>query len=608
MPDTVVAASLTLDSKQANQSVASFKAELKAAQQDVINLTDKFGATSKATIEAAKRAAELKDRIGDAKKLVDSFNPDEKFRGFTQVLTGVAGGFSAITGTMNLLGIQSEDTQKKLLQVQSLLAVTSGLNSFGDSIQSVKNFGATLVKTLGKEGLIGLAVAGVAALTASFLGLFDGAEKATEAQKSLVDTTKDYANAAAGAIQNVNKVQLAFDLARDGVISKEKALKTYNETLGDSLGRTNDINEAERLFAEKSETYIKVVALRAKANALAAISAQKSAEALIEEATTGEKKVQALGRFFGEIIDDAAKKRKAKKEEDAKAILDLSQSVNAEAKALSDAAKIKTDGGKTTPAKSEIETKIDRQIDFGAIYNAIIQEQAIKDAEDLKAINDAVNVQELIDQQAMDDQMAGLDTTATDLAKLQSSLRVQNAQAESAAKVAISKTEADQRLLTAEFVAGRLSLLADAAGKQTTAGKILAIASATINTYLAASKALAGDYSIYGPAGPFVRVATVISTIGLGLKQINEIRKVQVPGGGGGGGVSAPALSPSFSAPQAPLAPTPQVQTTRLDQQSLNSVGNAAFNGTMRAYVLDSDIADNRERVERLNRAARLGG
>jgi len=57
--------------------------QLREAQADVGALADKFGATSQQAIQAAKRAAELKDRIGDAKALTDSFNPDQKFKALT---------------------------------------------------------------------------------------------------------------------------------------------------------------------------------------------------------------------------------------------------------------------------------------------------------------------------------------------------------------------------------------------------------------------------------------------------------------------------------------------------------------------------------------------
>ena len=126
----------------------------------------------------------------------------------------------------------------------------------------------------------------------------------------------------------------------------------------------------------------------------------------------------------------------------------------------------------------------------------------------------------------------------------------------------------------------------------------MAIASATVNTYLAATQALKADYSIYGPAAQFARIAAVVSTIALGLKQVKEIAKVKVPGRSGGGG-----NVPSGSSVSAPLQPqAPQATRTQLDQDQLNQIGNA----TVRAFVVESDVTSNQDRIRRLNRAARL--
>ena len=85
---------------EVKENLGNLKQQLKAAQLEVQTLADKFGVTSDQAREAAKRAAELKDRIGDAKALTDAFNPDAKFKGLAQALTGVTGGFAAVQGAM----------------------------------------------------------------------------------------------------------------------------------------------------------------------------------------------------------------------------------------------------------------------------------------------------------------------------------------------------------------------------------------------------------------------------------------------------------------------------------------------------------------------------
>ena len=123
----------------------SLKAQLVAAQKEVQILSEKFGATSKEAIEAAKRAGELKDTIGDAKALTDAFNPDAKFKALTSSLGGVANGFAAYQGALGLAGIESKDLEKQLLKVQSAMAIAQGLQGIGESIDSFKQLKAVVI-------------------------------------------------------------------------------------------------------------------------------------------------------------------------------------------------------------------------------------------------------------------------------------------------------------------------------------------------------------------------------------------------------------------------------------------------------------------------------
>jgi hypothetical protein len=130
-----------------NSNAKTLKQQFKEAQQEVQLLSEKFGATSKQAIEAAKSAASLKDQIGDAKALTDAFNPDAKFKALSGSLTGVAGGFSVVTGAMGAFGTQSEEVEQALLKVQSAMALSSGLQSLGEARDSFKQLGGVVKDT-----------------------------------------------------------------------------------------------------------------------------------------------------------------------------------------------------------------------------------------------------------------------------------------------------------------------------------------------------------------------------------------------------------------------------------------------------------------------------
>jgi len=129
---------------EVNSNLGNLKQQLKQAQIEVQTLAEKFGATSAQAVEAAKKAAILKDKIADAKALTDAFNPDAKFKALSGSLTGVAGGFSVVTGAMAAFGKQNEDVEKALLKVQGAMALASGAQAIGESIDSFKQLGAVI--------------------------------------------------------------------------------------------------------------------------------------------------------------------------------------------------------------------------------------------------------------------------------------------------------------------------------------------------------------------------------------------------------------------------------------------------------------------------------
>ena len=150
------------------------------------------------------------------------------------------------------------------------------------------------------------------------------------------------------------------------------------------------------------------------------------------------------------------------------------------------------------------------------------------------------------------------------------------------------------------IISGALSAIGDAVGRNTVAGKALAVAQASIDTYVGANKAL----STYPPPFGAIAAGTVILS---GLLNVKKIISTKIPPAPGSKGISDSVAAPSIAAPMiggAPIAPpTPQAGTTNLTPETINQLGSA----TNRAYVVESDITNQQERITRINRAARLG-
>ena len=106
---------------------------------------------------------------------------------------------------------------------------------------------------------------------------------AEEAQKSINEALGKGTEELGKAQSAVNEVGIAFKLAAKGTITKKDALDVYNKILGSTIGEAKTLKEAEDFYNANTGNYIRATGLRAQAQALFAVAAQKSAEAIIAE-------------------------------------------------------------------------------------------------------------------------------------------------------------------------------------------------------------------------------------------------------------------------------------------------------------------------------------
>lgn len=217
---------------EVKNNLGSLKSQLREAQAEVARLSEQFGVTSKEAANAAKRAAELKDQIEDAKALTDAFNPDAKFKALSSSLGGVASGFAAYQGALGLVGVESKAVEEQLLKVQSAMALAEGLQSLGglkDSMIAlasvVKNQVVTAFSTL-KGALmatgIGLVIAAIGTAIYLMDKYNDEIEDNIQKQKRLNEENKKYAEQLGKVAEARQKERNA---AKGGLNDKERELQ-----------------------------------------------------------------------------------------------------------------------------------------------------------------------------------------------------------------------------------------------------------------------------------------------------------------------------------------------------------------------------------------------
>jgi hypothetical protein len=157
----------------------------------------------------------------------------------------------------------------------------------------------------------------------------------------------------------------------------------------------------------------------------------------------------------------------------------------------------------------------------------------------------------------------------------------------------IDKLSAEQKIALAQQTADALVAVSSILGKETAAGKALAISAALINTYQGISAGVKLGFPAAIPA-----VALAAAT---GFSAVKNILATKVPGtsSSGAGNISSPNLNAA-----APISPAqPQAATTNLSSQTINAIGNQA----VRAYVVENDVTSNQQRIAAIQQRARFG-
>ena len=153
-------------------------------------------------------------------------------------------------------------------------------------------------------------------------------------------------------------------------------------------------------------------------------------------------------------------------------------------------------------------------------------------------------------------------------------------------KIALERQVQDEKL--AILNAG-INAAIEIVGRESAAGKALAIAQAVMNTYTGATRALKDVPYPFN----FIAAATTIASGFLSVKKIMATPLPNNAGAGIGAGVS-------MTAPVTPQLP--QAQTTNLSQSTINDIGNQA----VRAYVVESDVTSNQQRIAAIRQRARF--
>lgn len=190
----------------------SMRTRIKELKEEMMSLVDQGIDEQSAHYQA------LKDELGRLQDIQSDVmqqgrilaNDEAQYQGIISGLSGVAGGLSAATGAMSLFAGENEDLQKVMTKVQSVMAITIGLQQVSEALnkdsaftlvtlRSAKEWWANAVaKAAAAENIENAAIANNTAATA-----LNTASKGANAGASGAASTAHTANAGAIATETV---------------------------------------------------------------------------------------------------------------------------------------------------------------------------------------------------------------------------------------------------------------------------------------------------------------------------------------------------------------------------------------------------------------------
>jgi hypothetical protein len=531
-------------------SVKSLKGELRSLKNELGQLDP----ASKAFSEAAKRAGQLQEQIRGVNDAIENADPEKKFAPFSRTVAGLAGGFSAAQGAMALFGSESADLQKTLVKVQGAMALSQGLNSLLEFKNDFKDLGKLIVGQVVKafstlRGAIiatgiGAAAVAVGLLIANWEKVVQVIDKVIPGFKKFTDSLSTNTEALEKNIEASKEAQGFFKKIIDSRIAGIKDVRD-RETAELKEKQRREKQEAEREYSSRADFNSLMLALEQ--------------QHLTEQ--------NELSKKFSDEDDKLKKEKQDKaKQEAEKRLKDEQEIFTKRLTVLQENLDVEQELVRTRldTLKKEIEDIV-TSTDASVNEIVVLKNNALKSVEDTSLSLETR-------QQILDEYLKAGYITQKEYAD---------------AEIALAKEEEAAQLQTMQAVANGLNAVGQLVGEQTAAGKALGVATATIDTYVGATKA----YAQGGTLG-FISAAAVIVA---GLANVKRILSVQVPFNSG---------TPTPSMPSAPSIP--QISSSTSINQN-NPIPTTQLNvKDSRVYVVETDITDSQNKVKGIVRKATI--
>lgn len=286
-------------SEQAANAQTSLRSQLRLVREQLAQMEQTEGVGVRQTEkfrELQREAGRLADALSDAQAQTRVFSDDNAtITGAIAGISGVAGAFSAAQGALSLFGVENDKLQEAMLKVQSLMAITTGLQQVANAQNKDSAFQLVIVakakdmlaaatsrlsvalgiSTVAAKALMATLTLGLSVAITALVMLWDKYSDSTKKAADETDATRKafeeyHTSTAKKSGELVGKYELlrqSYSRLRTEA-DKSQWIKD-NASAMDGLGLAVDgVTAADNVFVNNTAKVVKALELRAKAMAL----------------------------------------------------------------------------------------------------------------------------------------------------------------------------------------------------------------------------------------------------------------------------------------------------------------------------------------------------
>ncbi|MFV0501725.1 MAG: hypothetical protein ACK5MH_09075 [Bacteroidales bacterium] len=289
----------SLQTEKTSNKLVTLITQTRNTREELAKMEQEGLRGSEAYNELQIKLGKLTNQMNDTQKQARVLADDEKYLTATiQAISGIAGAYSVAQGAIGLFGEKNEELQKIMVKVQSLMAITIGLQQVAvvlnkDSAVSIlflskaQNTLATSLRIsaiAAKAFMIAITGGLVVGLTL-LMSLFEKLKVKKEANKKTTEELKEkeidfYKSVGDTASKNLTSILMLQEKYKDikTLEEKNKFLKKHTKAYEDLGVSVKNVKDQENLLVANADAYVRSVIAKAKADAYRAEITKKQSE------------------------------------------------------------------------------------------------------------------------------------------------------------------------------------------------------------------------------------------------------------------------------------------------------------------------------------------